>query len=172
MGKTSVKKNVSSSTPFLMEKRERGNSFCFTKMHTGCLLRPVLHLSGTQKERSLVPLKIVAKTLPANLRLFDIVGRWGGDEFVAVIVNVRKKHLNDIAHRFLSLIKSSNIHLENEILKVTVSIGATIVKVDDTISSIVKRADSLIYKSKVSGGDHVSTERGQKAYSSHHSRAF
>ncbi|MBM4128554.1 MAG: sensor domain-containing diguanylate cyclase [Nitrospira sp.] len=117
-------------------------------------------------------LKMVAKTLPASLRLFDVVGRWGGDEFVAVIVNIRKKHLQDIAHRFLSLIKSSDIHLENEILKITVSIGATIAKPNDTVVSILKRADRLMYKSKVSGGDRVSIEGSLKAHTSHHSRAF
>jgi len=101
-------------------------------------------------------LKMVAKTLPACLRLFDIVGRWGGDEFVAVIINIRKKHLIDIAQRFLSLIRSSDIHMKQGILKVTVSIGVTLAMPDDTMDSILKRADSLMYKSKESGGDCIS----------------
>ncbi len=63
-------------------------------------------------------LKMVAKTLPACLRLFDIVGRWGGDEFVAIVINVRKKHLYEIAQRFLSLLRSSSIPTEGEILTV------------------------------------------------------
>ena len=104
-------------------------------------------------------LMMVAKTLPACLRLFDIVGRWGGDEFVAIVINVRKKHLREIAQRFLSLVRSSGIPLEREILRVTVSTGVTLAKPRDTVSSVLKRADSLMYKSKASGGDCISVDR-------------
>lgn len=102
---------------------------------------------------------MVAKTLPACLRLFDIVGRWGGDEFVAIVINVRKKHLREIAQRFLSMMRSSGIPLEQEILRVTVSTGVTLAKPRDTVSSVLKRADSLMYKSKSSGGDCISVDR-------------
>lgn len=102
---------------------------------------------------------MVAKTLPACLRLFDIVGRWGGDEFVAIVINVGKKHLREIAQRFLSMMRSSGIPLEQEILRVTVSTGVTLAKPRDTVSSVLKRADSLMYKSKSSGGDCISVDR-------------
>lgn len=104
-------------------------------------------------------LKMVAKTLPACLRLFDIVGRWGGDEFVAIVINVRKKHLYDVAQRFLSLVRSSGIPVKQEFLRVSVSIGATRAKPDDTLASVLKRADSLMYKSKALGGDCISVDR-------------
>jgi diguanylate cyclase (GGDEF)-like protein/PAS domain S-box-containing protein len=103
-------------------------------------------------------LKMVAKTLPACLRLFDIVGRWGGDEFVAIVINVRKKHLHDVAQRFLSLIRSSGIPAEREFLRVTVSVGATRAKPDDTVASVLKRADGLMYRSKALGGDCISMD--------------
>jgi diguanylate cyclase (GGDEF)-like protein/PAS domain S-box-containing protein len=104
-------------------------------------------------------LKMVAKTLPVCLRLFDIVGRWGGDEFVAIVINVRKKYLYDIAQRFLSLIRSSVIPVGRETLRVTVSIGATRARQTDSVFSVLKRADSLMYKSKASGGDCISVDR-------------
>ena len=104
-------------------------------------------------------LKMVAKTLPVCLRLFDIVGRWGGDEFVAIVINVRKKYLYDIAQRFLSLIRSSIIPVGRETLRVTVSIGATRARQTDSVFSVLKRADSLMYKSKASGGDCISVDR-------------
>jgi diguanylate cyclase (GGDEF)-like protein/PAS domain S-box-containing protein len=104
-------------------------------------------------------LKMVAKTLPACLRLFDIVGRWGGDEFVAIVINVRKKHLSDVAQRFLSLVRSSGIPVEREFLRVSVSIGATRARPDDTVTSVLKRADNLMYKSKALGGNCISVDR-------------
>lgn len=104
-------------------------------------------------------LKVVAKTLSACLRLFDVVGRWAGDEFVAIIINVRKKQLTDIAMRSLSLVKSSSIPTEKGTLSVTVSIGATLAKPTDTVTSVLERVDSLMYQSKISGGDRISMGR-------------
>ena len=95
----------------------------------------------------------------ACLRLFDIVGRWGGDEFIAIVINVRKKQLFDIAQRFLSLIRSSDIPMGRGILNITVSIGATFAKPTDTLDSVVTRVDGLMYKSKLSGGDRISMGR-------------
>jgi diguanylate cyclase (GGDEF)-like protein len=49
------------------------------------------------------------------------------------------------------MIENSYILLGDEKLHVTVSIGATMVRDDDTIDSLVKRADALMYESKQSG---------------------
>lgn len=106
------------------------------------------------------------KTLSACLRLFDVVGRWGGDEFVAIIINVRKKQLHDTAQRFLSLIRSSSVPIERETLQVTVSLGTTLAKLGDTVESIIRRADSLMYQSKASAGDCISTGSGRRSNSS------
>jgi PleD family two-component response regulator len=40
---------------------------------------------------------------------------------------------------------------ENKKLCVTISIGATLVSEDDTVDSLIKRADTLLYKSKAAG---------------------
>jgi len=49
------------------------------------------------------------------------------------------------------LVENSYISLENVQLHVTISIGATIVQNDDTMETLLKRADTLLYKSKNTG---------------------
>ena len=56
-----------------------------------------------------------------------------------------------MANRLRSLVEKSFIMHENNKLHVTISIGATLVKNEDTIDSIIKRADMLLYESKSAG---------------------
>jgi diguanylate cyclase (GGDEF)-like protein/PAS domain S-box-containing protein len=101
-------------------------------------------------------LKIVAKTFVSNLREEDFVGRWGGEEFILIISNVEKEELQIIADKLRVLVANSEIMENNKILKVTVSIGATIAKKTDDIKKLVNRADKLMYKCKNSGKNCVS----------------
>lgn len=96
-------------------------------------------------------LKMVAGSLRHSSRSFDIVGRWGGEEFVAAVVNVDTDSLRRIAERYRVMIESSLMDAEGKAIKLTVSLGATIAKEKDTIMSIVKRADHLMYRSKQAG---------------------
>ena len=96
-------------------------------------------------------LKFIANTFVANARPFDLYGRWGGDEFIGIIHNVNIDDLELIGNRLRSLIKSSYIIHEERKLFVTVSIGATLIRDNDTIDSLLKRADTIMYKSKAAG---------------------
>jgi diguanylate cyclase (GGDEF)-like protein len=96
-------------------------------------------------------LKFVAKTFVANARPFDLYGRWGGEEFIGVIRNINGKDLELLGDRLRSLINNSYILHDNEKLYVTISIGATLIRENDTIKSLIKRSDALLYKSKAAG---------------------
>jgi diguanylate cyclase (GGDEF)-like protein len=96
-------------------------------------------------------LKFVAKTFIANARPFDLFGRWGGEEFIGIIRNISSEDLGLMGNKLRSLIENSYIIRENEKLRVTISIGATSVNENDTIDSLIKRADVLLYKSKTEG---------------------
>jgi len=96
-------------------------------------------------------LNFVANTFIANTRPFDLYGRWGGEEFIGIIRNINSKDLESLANRLRSLTEHSYIIHENEKLYVTISIGATLAKENDTIGTLIKRADTLMYKSKAAG---------------------
>jgi len=96
-------------------------------------------------------LKMVATTLASSARAFDIVGRWGGEEFMVVFVNVSREMLANIVERFRVLVSAAFLHEQDAIVSVTVSAGATLVREADTIEGIVGRADQALYQSKQSG---------------------
>jgi diguanylate cyclase (GGDEF)-like protein/PAS domain S-box-containing protein len=105
-------------------------------------------------------LKMVSRTLLNNIRSFDFVGRWGGEEFAISIVNVNEEQLYEIAEKFRILVENSSLHRESEDLSVTVSIGAALGRPHDTADSLLERADQLLYQSKSSGRNRVSVVRG------------
>ena len=96
-------------------------------------------------------IKLVANTFIKNSRPFDIYGRWGGEEFLGLIRNVDIEELQNIGNRIRIMVENSFTMYKNEKLKVTISIGATMVKNKDTINVLINRADNLLYQSKKSG---------------------
>jgi diguanylate cyclase (GGDEF)-like protein/PAS domain S-box-containing protein len=103
-------------------------------------------------------LKFTAKTFVANARPFDLYGRWGGEEFIGIIRNINRKDLELFGNRLCSLIESSYIIHKNEKIHITISIGATLAGTDDTIDSLIKRADTLLYKSKETGRNRLTID--------------
>lgn len=101
-------------------------------------------------------LQMVAKTFRSTIRSNDIVGRWGGEEFVAVFQGVTQETLNTLAEKMRMLVERSSIRENEFILKVTVSIGATLVNPEDSIETILARADKLMYEAKDKGRNQVS----------------
>jgi diguanylate cyclase (GGDEF)-like protein/PAS domain S-box-containing protein len=102
-------------------------------------------------------LKMVAKTLQNSVRSFDVVSRWGGEEYVAVIAHVEGDELVATANRCRALVEQSSLHAATPV-SVTISLGATLALQDDTAASLIKRADGLMYKSKAAGRNVVTVD--------------
>ena len=98
-------------------------------------------------------LKTVSKTLVQGLRPADIIGRWGGEEFVVLMPDMDAIALGDLAERCRVLIAQSSVASGSAQVSVTASIGATVLNQDDSTESAIRRADELMYQSKHSGGD-------------------
>ena len=96
-------------------------------------------------------LKMTADTLVSNARPFDLYGRWGGEEFIGVLRNLQVENLEEVANRIRLLIEKSYIEHNGEQLSVTISMGATMVKDEDSLETLIKRADGLLYQSKNNG---------------------
>ncbi len=103
-------------------------------------------------------LKMIGKTLSNNLRSFDIMGRWGGDEFLGLLLNVNEKQLLSIAEKLRLLVSQSNLSTGDVRISVTISIGATLARRNDTLRSLIKRVDTLMYKSKANGRNLVTID--------------
>lgn len=102
-------------------------------------------------------LRMVGRTLGLNTRTFDFIGRWGGEEFIAIITNIQSPELLEIAERFRILVEHSQTGDENPI-RVTISSGAALVRSDDDLDSLIRRADEMLYRAKASGRNRVCSE--------------
>jgi len=96
-------------------------------------------------------LKMVSKVFKALVRKDDIIGRWGGEEFVGVFTGISQEQLDITLNRIRMLIEKSALREDGQPLQVTISIGGTPIQENDNIESIIKRADTLLYSSKENG---------------------
>ncbi len=101
-------------------------------------------------------LRVVAKTIRNNLRGTDSCGRWGGEEFIALVFDLEKEGLFRVAEKLRQAILQASIEENHTTLNVKISIGATLVHSKDTFQTLVERADRLMYQSKKGGGNQVS----------------
>ncbi|MFW5432030.1 MAG: GGDEF domain-containing protein [Methylophilaceae bacterium] len=82
------------------------------------------------------------------LRQNDTLIRWGGEEFVVVALEVSEQSL-------VTLCEKLRTQIEHEVYgnakEITVSIGATLFRKDDTQSTLISRADQALYTAKEKG---------------------
>ncbi|MCE5194387.1 MAG: diguanylate cyclase [Nitrospiraceae bacterium] len=102
----------------------------------------------------------VASRIKNSVRIYDILGRYGGDEFFIVLPDAKLEEAMVIAEKIRLKIKEP-FHLEKEPahnLNITVSIGvSSLSSVDKTLDDIIKKADDGLYKAKKLGRDRTET---------------
>jgi diguanylate cyclase (GGDEF)-like protein len=71
---------------------------------------------------------------------------------MVILQDIDESSLLAIGEKLLNLVRRSHLTLpDNRILSTTISIGGTLVRKDDTLESVVDRADRLMYQSKAAG---------------------
>ena len=100
-------------------------------------------------------LRMVAKALSSAVRSYDLVCRWGGEEFVAIVKHVDTDMLRSVAEKLRVLVENSVMMAGGMPIHVTVSIGGTASRHDDTRETLVRRADGLMYAGKARGRNTV-----------------
>ena len=94
-------------------------------------------------------LRTVARTLQASVRPADVVGRYGGDEFLVGLVETELAAAIDVAERV-------RLQLAGGVPPITLSVGVAVPTQDDTVETLVARADRAMYAAKEVGRDRVS----------------
>ncbi|MGA1799003.1 diguanylate cyclase [Sphingomonas sp. 4RDLI-65] len=93
-------------------------------------------------------LKRVASSATEGLRSTDLIGRYGGEEFVIILPETDADMALQIAERVRARIESSSADRQP---KVTVSLGIASAKVGEAGQVILKRADVALYEAKNAG---------------------
>jgi diguanylate cyclase (GGDEF)-like protein len=102
-------------------------------------------------------LKEVANSLKDTARSSDIVARYGGEEMIVLLRGVSLKDAMIVAEKFRKGIENHVVKDEKNSYKVTTSFGVSIFHNEDTVDSLIKRADDGLYKSKEGGRNCAST---------------
>jgi len=93
----------------------------------------------------------VARRLRAALRDFDDLGRYGGEEFLLVLGRASLPTATQVAERVRERIASQPVNLQGLEIPVTISLGVSVARRDDTAETLVERADEALYKAKHAG---------------------
>ncbi|SMF63911.1 diguanylate cyclase (GGDEF) domain-containing protein [Alteromonadaceae bacterium Bs31] len=100
-------------------------------------------------------LQHVAKTVQHSLRETDQVFRYGGEEFVALLNNTSLADAQLTAERIRMSVAMTPIELNDEKIFVSISIGVSDLRSDDTSESLFERADKALFKAKQAGRNKV-----------------
>ena len=102
----------------------------------------------------------VAEIMTSSVRTQDIVGRVGGEEFVALLPETDLEGATAIAERLRSTVENSNVLNENgKAVRFTISIGIATTRLEDqSFEQLLGRADKGLYKAKESGRNRVVVE--------------
>lgn len=101
-------------------------------------------------------LREVGARLRTELRETDFVGRYGGEEFVVIFTNTTLQDSLRLAEVLRRLVASSPVHIEGQLLPVTVSIGvAPLLPAHQSYKAIFADADQALYHAKGQGRDRV-----------------
>ena len=106
------------------------------------------HLTGDQV------LRLVAQSLKQTIKGQDITARYGGEEFVVVLPATALRQALTVADHIRRAVMAKELKKKStgEILgRVTISVGVSMLKPEDTTDSLIERADACLYAAKRNG---------------------
>lgn len=102
-----------------------------------------------------IVLRDLAKIVKNALRDSDTPGRLGGEEFAVLLPNTGLADGLQVAERIRKDIENAVIDADGQAIKITISIGVTLIDYQKTADNILQRADEALYRAKESGRNRV-----------------
>jgi diguanylate cyclase (GGDEF)-like protein len=103
-------------------------------------------------------LRFVATLIRETLRAGDLVARWGGEEFLAVLPSTDRSSAEIVAERVRTAVSQTPVITGDPVIAVSVSIGAAVVT-DHRPDELITAADAAMYAAKTAGRDTVHIAR-------------
>ncbi len=105
-----------------------------------------------------------ARDLESCLRHSDIVCRWGGEEFIVLLKDTDGETGLMIAEKIRQHVEQQRYAYDGKELQLTVSIGLTTLQVDETLHTLLSRADHAMYRAKQAGRNRTCVEMPHSSY--------
>ena len=100
----------------------------------------------------------IGALLPEQCRGYDIVARWGGEEFVVALPEANLAQGREVAERIRAAVERTVIHATNGAeIALSVSVGVALRSKDEPQDALLDRADRAMYAAKTGGRNRVST---------------
>jgi diguanylate cyclase len=96
-------------------------------------------------------LRVIAQHLARQVRDTDFVGRYGGEEFVMLLVGTDTAEARTVAEKIRQEISQLGFHFHDHPVSITASCGITAFTGDDTPDGAFDRADKALYRAKEAG---------------------
>jgi diguanylate cyclase (GGDEF)-like protein len=102
-------------------------------------------------------LREAARRMQACVRSYDHVGRYGGEEFLAVLPGFSKTNALHLALRLRSAVADEPVEAGNLPIRITASFGVTAIEAGQAASpeALIRLADDALYQAKEAGRDRV-----------------
>ncbi len=97
-------------------------------------------------------LKTVSIILTNNLRQVDVIGRWGGEEFLIICPETDLECATDIAEKLRKTVESSDF---DQGIAVTCSFGISEIASNGNDADLIQKADDALYRAKANGRNRV-----------------
>jgi diguanylate cyclase (GGDEF)-like protein/PAS domain S-box-containing protein len=99
----------------------------------------------------------LAQIMKSSFRKSDLLGRFGGEEFIMVISGCEEEKVLRKMNEFRERVSNSAIEITStSSINLTISIGLSfLAKADDNFEGVVKKADTALYKAKSGGRNRV-----------------
>ena len=110
------------------------------------------HQAGDQALVALV------RTLRLELRGADLLGRYGGEEFMVLLPGQSLSQALSVAERLLETVRRKRLTARADLPPLTISIGAAEARPGETLAQLLERADQAMYAAKRNGRDQVQGE--------------
>jgi diguanylate cyclase (GGDEF)-like protein len=105
-------------------------------------------------------LRCVTERVASNLRPYDALGRYGGEEFLVILPACDSQQSAATAERIRSAIASYPVRAARTPTRITASFGVTVLDptADTDQLQIIARADSALYEAKQNGRNRVAVQ--------------
>ena len=90
----------------------------------------------------------------------DTVGRYGGEEFVALVSYTDQAELSHYLKRIKSIVTTNDFLYNQDKIRITFSAGVTLRGNHSSYDNAIKKADELLYEAKNQGRNQIRFEDG------------
>ncbi|MBF7072384.1 diguanylate cyclase [Glaciecola sp. MH2013] len=97
----------------------------------------------------------IARVLREQIRSYDILARWGGEEFIILLPNTKLPEAIFIANKYREIISDQRFSIAGKEMGVTLTAGVANISEHENVDACINHADKLLYEGKKMGRNQI-----------------